>query len=156
MGRKGRKVLLFLDNATSHSNVQLCNVKLKYLPANTTSILQPLDQGIILAMKQKYRKTQLWYIIAQMERSKEKDCSQLLIEINVLMAIYWIKQAWNDIICNTIAKCFKKCGFVNNTAENLAEELFSATVDGLREIDANNEESDNDNDGNETDSNFPT
>ena len=59
MGRKGRKVLLFLDNATSHSNVQLCNVKLKYLPANTTSILQPLDQGIILAMKQKYRKTQL-------------------------------------------------------------------------------------------------
>ena len=91
-----------------------------------------------------------------MERSKEKDCSQLLIEINVLMAIYWIKQVWNDIICNTIAKCFKKCGFVNNTAENLAEELFSATVDGLREIDANNEESDNDNDGNETDSNFPT
>ena len=93
MGRKGRKVLLFLDNATSHSNVQLCNVKLKYLPANTTSILQPLDQGIILAMKRKYRKTQLRYIITQMERSKEKDCSQLLKEINVLKAIYWIKQA---------------------------------------------------------------
>ena len=88
MGRKGRKVLLFLDNATSHSNVQLCNVKLKYLPANTTSILQPLDQGIILAMKRKYRKTQLRYIITQMERSKEKDCSQLLKEINVLKAIH--------------------------------------------------------------------
>ena len=78
MGCKGRKVLLFLDNATSHSDVQLCNVKSKYLPANTTSILQPLDQGIILAMKQKYRKKQLQYIITQMERSKEKDCSQLL------------------------------------------------------------------------------
>ena len=59
MGFKGQKVLLFVDNATSHSIVQLCNVKLKYLPANTTSILQPLDQGIILAMKQKYLKTQL-------------------------------------------------------------------------------------------------
>ena len=78
MGRKGRKVLLFLDNATSHSDVQLCNVKLKFLPANTTSVLQPLDQGIILAMKQKYHKTQLPYMITQMERSKEKDCSQLL------------------------------------------------------------------------------
>ena len=88
--------------------------------------------------------------------TKEKDSSQLLIEINVLTAIYWIKQAWNDIICNTKAKCFKKFGFVNNTAENLAEELFRATVDGLREIDANNEESDDDNDGNKTDSNFPT
>ena len=48
---KGRKVLLFLDNATLHSNIQLCSVKLKYLPVNTTSILQQLDQGITLAMK---------------------------------------------------------------------------------------------------------
>ena len=51
MGCKGQKVLLFPDNATSHSDVQLCNAKLKYLPANTTSILQRLDKGIILAMK---------------------------------------------------------------------------------------------------------
>ena len=63
MGRKGRKVLLFLDNATSHSDVHLCNVNLKFLPANTTSILQPLEHGIILAMKRKYRKTQIRYMI---------------------------------------------------------------------------------------------
>ena len=63
-------------------------------------------------------------------------------EINILEAIYWIKQAQNDVKCNTIAKCFKKCSFVDNTAENLAEELFGNTVDELSEIDANNEESD--------------
>ena len=89
MSRKGRNVLLFLDNSTSHSDVQLCNVKcLKYLPANATSILQSLDQGIILAVKQKYRKKQLQYIITQMERLKEKDCSQLLKKINVFKAIH--------------------------------------------------------------------
>ena len=55
MGRKARNVLLSLHNATSHSDVQLCNVKLKFLPDNTTSILQPFDQGIILDCK--YRKT---------------------------------------------------------------------------------------------------
>ena len=64
-----------------------------------------------------------------MERSMEKDCAQLLKEINVLKAIYWIKQAWNDVKCDTIAKCFKKCGFVDNTAKNLAEDLFGANVD---------------------------
>ena len=64
-----------------------------------------------------------------MERSKEKDCFQLLKERNVLKAIYWIKQAWNDVKCDTIAKCFKKCGFVDNTAKNLAEDLFGANVD---------------------------
>ena len=100
-------------------------------------------------MKRKYRKTQLRYIIAQMERSKEKDCSQLLKEINVLKAIYWIKQAWNHVKCDTIAKCFKKCGFVDNTAENLAEELLGATVDELCEIDAYNEESNGDDDDDE-------
>ena len=126
-------------------------MKLKYLPANTTSILQPLDQGIILAMKRKYRKTLLRYIITQMERSNEKDCSQLLKSINVLKAIYWIKQAWNDVKCNTITKCFKKCRFFDNIVENLAEELFGATVDELREIDANNEESDDDDDDDEID-----
>ena len=56
-------------------------------------------------------------MITQMERSKEKDC-QLLKEINVLKAIYWIKQIWNDVKCDTIVKWFKKFGFVVNTAEN--------------------------------------
>ena len=68
-------------------------------------------------MKGKYCKTQLRYMITQMERSKEKDC-QLLKEINVLKAIYWIKQIWNDVKCDTIVKWFKKFGFVVNTAEN--------------------------------------
>ena len=67
------------------------------------------------------------------------------IERNVLKAIYWIKQVWNDVKCNNITKCFKKCGFVDNTAKNLAE-LFCTTADELCEIDANNEESDDDND----------
>ena len=70
-------------------------------------------------------------------------------EINVLKVIYWIKQAWNDLKCDTITKCFKKCRFVDNTAENLAEELFGATVNELREIDANNDESDHDDDDDE-------
>ena len=41
-------------------------------------------------------------------------------------------------------KCFKKFCFVDNTAKNLAEELFGTTVDELRETDANDEESDDD------------
>ena len=51
-------------------------------------------------------------------------------------------------------KCFKKCGFVDNTAENLAEELLGATVDELRETDVNNEESDDEDDDNEIDFNL--
>ena len=42
-----RKILLFIDNATVHCTATLSNVNIKFFPPNTTSILQPLDQGII-------------------------------------------------------------------------------------------------------------
>lgn len=51
MQRENRKVLLFLDNAASHPQLVLCNVKLVFLPPNTTSECQPLDQGIIKVSK---------------------------------------------------------------------------------------------------------
>ncbi|CAC5385465.1 unnamed protein product [Mytilus coruscus] len=57
MRLKKRNIILFLDNATSHSHeIQLSNVKLSFLPPNTTSKLQPLDLGIIRAFKARYRK----------------------------------------------------------------------------------------------------
>ena len=56
MKKQGRQVILFWDNATSHPNLQLENVKLVYLPPNTTSHAQPLDQGIIQNFKVRYRR----------------------------------------------------------------------------------------------------
>ena len=51
MRKQKRKIILFLDNATSHTHDKLSNVTLKFLPPNTTSAIQPLDQGIIRAVK---------------------------------------------------------------------------------------------------------
>ena len=67
MARQGRNIILFLDNAPSHPMMQLSNVTLKFLPLNTTSVIQPMDQGIIRAFKLKYRKRQMQYVISQME-----------------------------------------------------------------------------------------
>ena len=47
---EGRNVLLFLDNAPSQADILqegLKNIKLEFLPINTTSRLQPCDTGII-------------------------------------------------------------------------------------------------------------
>ena len=58
-------ILLLLDNAPSHAtNINLTNVKMQLLPPNTTSILQPLDQGILQTRKAKYRKSQLMQVLA--------------------------------------------------------------------------------------------
>ena len=50
MSAENRNVVLFLDNATRHPETlqpTLTNIKLVFLPKNTTSRLQPLDAGII-------------------------------------------------------------------------------------------------------------
>jgi hypothetical protein len=46
----GRRVLLLLDNASSHYMTRECyNVKIKFLPPNMTAHVQPLDAGELIA-----------------------------------------------------------------------------------------------------------
>ena len=54
MRREGRHVLLFLDNAPCHPKLTFTNVKLVFFPANMTSHIQPLDQGIIQDCTRQY------------------------------------------------------------------------------------------------------
>jgi hypothetical protein len=53
----GERVLLLLDNCSSHKieNLTLSYVDVYFLPPNTTSKLQPMDAGIIMAFKKHYR-----------------------------------------------------------------------------------------------------
>ena len=47
-----RKTVLLVDNCTAHTNSSLLkNIKVISLPANTTSLIQPCDQGIIRTFK---------------------------------------------------------------------------------------------------------
>ncbi|XP_033747074.1 tigger transposable element-derived protein 4-like [Pecten maximus] len=121
MRRQGRKVLLFLDNAPSHPKLTLNNVTLKFLPPNTTSKSQPMDQGIIQAVKLKYRKRQLQHILTNMARHKIMTGSQLLKQISILDAIYWVNRAWNQVETDTIVKCFSAAGFT--TPEPVPDQL---------------------------------
>ena len=53
------KALLLMDNAPSHpSTEELCSqdglIKTMFLPANTTSLIQPMDQGMLYNLKRRY------------------------------------------------------------------------------------------------------
>jgi hypothetical protein len=44
MKRANKKILLFVDNATSHVDLNLSNVAVRFLPPNLTSEVQPLEK----------------------------------------------------------------------------------------------------------------
>ena len=71
MKTSNRNVILLIDNAVGHNtttDLNLSNVKLLYLPPNTTSVLQPLDAGIIKCFKCLYKKKLVQNYIDDLEK----------------------------------------------------------------------------------------
>ena len=63
-------MLLLLDNAPVHPSCDKLTsrdgkVTSLFLPPNTTSILEPLDQGVLEAMKRRYKKYLLHHVIME-------------------------------------------------------------------------------------------
>lgn len=115
---------MFIDNCTAHGEVpNLKNIKIKYLPPNTTSKLQPLDQGIIQSFKMQYRKEVVRRFLADVER-------QTPTTIDVLQAMWMIAKAWSLVTERTIANCFKKSGF-NVTCEDEQDDLPLAELNRI-------------------------
>ncbi|KAG5880840.1 hypothetical protein JTB14_027621 [Gonioctena quinquepunctata] len=55
--KKKKKILLLVDNCPAHPEVtDLKSITLALLPPNTTSVLQPMDQGIIRSLETNFRK----------------------------------------------------------------------------------------------------
>lgn len=139
MRLQGRKVLLFLDNCTSHPHLELSNVQLVFLPPNTTSACQPLDQGIISAFKWFYRQTFVKDMVRKLDESMSQQLhiddildSPIDFKASVLDAITWISEAWKKVKPETIQKCFARCGFncSLSTAEDQESEEFNG-FDGI-------------------------
>ena len=113
-----RSVLLLLDNAGCHPpelKDKYSNIKLVFLPPNTTSKLQPLDLGIIKNFKIHYRKLLLKFIVAKIDQ--HALASEVTSTVNILQAVRWLAEAWKQVSGETIKKCFRKAGILNEDLE---------------------------------------
>lgn len=104
-----RQVLLLLDNFSAHTQAvnitpPPANIKIQWLPANSTSVYQPLDQGIIMNLKTYYRKAWLHFIIESYEHQQDPMSS-----ITLYHAVRWVLRIWrHDVNNTTIYSCFRK------------------------------------------------
>ena len=128
---ENRKILLLVDNFSGHPNDTYSNIEIKYFPANCTSVLQPLDQGIIQAFKTKYRTS----IVR--EKLDAIEYGSATPTIDLISAINKVKKAWDGISRQTIENCFRKAGFngdifVGEETENEFEREYVELADILQ------------------------
>ena len=124
--RTKRSILLLMDNAGCHPEDvkgKFSNIKVVFLPANTTSMLQPLDLGIIKKFKIHYRKLLLTFVLAKIEECTNP--TEIVKSVTVLHALRWVAEGWKHVKSDTIQKCFIKAGIFRS-----AEVVSSPVSDG--------------------------
>ena len=139
--REGRSVILFMDIAGCHLpdlKEKYSNMKIVYLPTNTTSMLQPLDLGIInLGIIKNfnvyYRKLLMRFILAKIETCS--SASEVLQSVNVLLAIRWVTEARKNVSETTIKKYFRKAGILRHDF-SVVSSLIPAASDPFSDIDS--------------------
>ena len=128
--RKKRKIILFVDNMSAHVDLKLSNINLQFYPPNCTSVIQPLDQGIIQSFKVLYRKCFVKSLLDKIDNKNDEFSST----IDVLDACYWIKNSWDQVSQTTIINCFNHAGYdvasinYENNADSMAIEQLSELV----------------------------
>lgn len=92
------KIVLLLDNCSAHPPVlEKDNVFVKYLPPNCTSLIQPMDQGIIRSMKCHYRKSFLKKIISSIDSMRD-----LKSDFNLKDCVWTLARAWENVTTDTL------------------------------------------------------
>ncbi|CAI5480373.1 unnamed protein product [Closterium sp. Yama58-4] len=120
MYAEGRNIVILMDNASSHvlktegaetedlfgfRTRKLSNLRIVYLPPNTTCFTQPLDQGIIATAKARYRAHWLSAFTVQWVESGATS-AMARYKPNLRDVLAWLLDAWMNIERRTIQRCW--------------------------------------------------
>lgn len=176
MKNQRRRILLLMDNAPSHrvcnvakENIdgfevyRLQHVTVLFLPANTTSVIQPLDAGIIAAFKAHYRRYFLEWHLGELDAAEPGTnlskiqpnvkqasftlaCSHPLYPLgrkrfqvmalnnSDMQAIIWSQQAWDKITEDTISNCWRKTAILPSQEDLTSEDAAAAVAEELAAV----------------------
>ena len=104
MRAAGHHVLYVCDNASSHQVKEYLHIKFLMLPPNSTSILQPLDQGIILSVKSRYKKKLVERYLMSVENNT--NANALLKQLDIVAVTNMVHHSWNETTSMIIQNCF--------------------------------------------------
>ncbi len=104
-----QKALLLMDNAPTHPTGEIKsadgNITCLFLPANTTSLIQPMDQGIIENMKRRYRKA---FVVGLLSSDDMVTVKQYWKNYTIKDAIFNVASAWADLTVSNLKNGWNK------------------------------------------------
>ncbi|GFU59590.1 tigger transposable element-derived protein 1 [Trichonephila clavipes] len=124
------KVLLIVDNAASHPQLEHPNVQVVFIPPNTTSLIQPLDQGIIATFKKYYIKTTYKFILNKLE-NESLTVKDVWKQFSIFDCLIHVASASAQIRPRTLNACWEKiwpaCVTDNTTPQTstLSDEIIN-------------------------------
>lgn len=129
--KKNKNLILLVDNAPSHKQIKLDNVLLIFLPPNTTSVLQPLDAGIIRSFKAKYRVQLNSFLLDCLEEKRPT-------KVDLRQAIIMVRHSWDNVTQQCIQNCWRHTEILPvDECDPIAQE--SDETQPLNDIDGVNE-----------------
>ncbi len=144
------KVLLILDNAPGHPTTLSdlnSNVKVIFLPPNTTSLIQPMDQGTISAFKAYYIRRTFSQAIQLTTGDNAITLQEFWKQFNIKQAVANIHDSWEEITASCMRAVWQNIlpdcandfsGFVN-PANEIIEDIATIGRDlGFDDVDAEN------------------
>ena len=127
MKQKKRKIALLVDNCAAHKQQPvLKNVEIFFFPSNCTSILQPLDMGIMKCLKGYYRTSLVERIIDNLERKlANPHC------VDLKQACEMIAFSWRRVKPEAIRNCWRKAGFVPEDGNDSSDPEYDMDMEPL-------------------------
>ncbi len=127
--------MLLVDNCSAHSEDAgegLTNISVAFLPPNTTSVMQPLDAGLIRALKAHYRRLISQLILNKMDETKESISAMTLArKISLHDGVIMLDQAWREIKDASVRNCWSKCHLIVSPCEEEEDETALAEENGI-------------------------
>lgn len=117
------KALLILDNAGSHPNeeeLKCGEIRALFLPPNVTSLVQPMDQGVLECLKKKYRRRLLQFLLQNTEG--EGTVVEFLKKTTMKDVVYWVADSWDEVKAETLKKSWNNILKVDDNRNSIDED----------------------------------
>ncbi|XP_043266524.1 jerky protein homolog-like [Venturia canescens] len=124
-----KTAILLVDNCRSHRYIKVNDIEIHFFPPNVTSLIQPMDQGIIQTVKLHY---EINLVNAVIEAQDENvRLIEFLKKVDLYKVIIWVADSWEKVKSSTIDRCWNNIWPKELKDASTQTDQSSLTLDNL-------------------------